>query len=381
MHRPKCTKILSIPIFILLFLFFSGAMCRAAEEEDLMADIEKMISQGPDSAPQELHDAIVKRIRSNPSLATKVLVPRLKDSSVSEQELAVFVWAAGLARDPGNLDAIIELASLTRSELVQRNCYQAIAAVGGEKSGKYLLAELDKNVRGDIRSELIDLLCQMQYEAVLPRTEEILRKDFTQHYFESVFAFGKMGDKAVPFLLGKIEDPDRNVRMNSIHVLGVWLMAPEAAQPFREAYWKEPDAEIRSLILGSLERITPDLKAMAAFSEEVVKKEKEQVPLQFARETVGNVEKMKARLDSLAREKTGTDADFRAQYDALYESGGKTGDYKALASASSPDDEPKLKKLRERILLRNSDEAFGDYQKVNGIIMWNRMLKGRGQGQ
>jgi hypothetical protein len=379
MCRPQKRKTSAFPILIILVLLFSGAMCHAAEEDDLMADIEKLISVAPASTPSELSEAIANRIRSNPSLATKVLLPKLRDLRLSEQELSVYVWAVGLARDPGTVDAVIELASLTRSDLVLRHCYEALAAVGDEKSGQYLLTELDKNTRLDIRSELIDLLCQMQYEAVLPRMEEILKKDFKENYWESVFAFGKMGDKAVPFLLGKIEDPDRNIRMNSIHVLGQWLIAPEAAQPFRECYWKEQDAEIRSLVLSSLERITPDFKTMAAFSEEVVKKEKDETPLQFARETVGNLEKMKAKLDSFAKEKTASPADFARQYDQLYISAGKTGDYQALSAASSPDDEPKLKKLRRRILQRNSDEAFEDYQKVNRIIMWNRMLKVREQ--
>ena len=37
--------------------------------------------------------------------------------------------------------------------------------------------------------------------------------------------------------------------------------------------------------------------------------------------------------------------------------------------------EPQLKALRERILQRDSDEAFYDYQKVNEVIMRNRMIK------
>lgn len=369
---------LALTMAVLLF-FTCCALSHAAEGDDLAADIRKLVSQGPDSDSRELSGAIENRVRSNPSLAVKLLVPRLKDREASEQELAVTVWAVGLARDPETVDVLMELAALTRSELVMRNCYHALAAIGGEKPGRFLLAAYDKTPRQDIRADLIDLLCQMGYESALPRTEDILKKDFDEYYYESVFAFGKMGDKATPFLLGKIEDPDRNVRMHSIHVLGLWLMPLEAAQPLRDHYWKEPDPELRSLVLSSLERVSPDLGTLLAFFEEVVRKEKDPAPLKFARETIDGLERMKKALDVFAAAKRTAPGDFAAQYDGLYMSAGKTGDYGVLSATSSLDDEPKLKKLRERILQRNSDESFEDYQKVNRIILMNRLLKSGGQ--
>jgi hypothetical protein len=65
---------------------------------------------------------------------------------------------------------------------------------------------------------------------------------------------------------------------------------------------------------------------------------------------------------------------FQHEYGRFFKSAGKKGDYKALASASTVEDEPKLKALRERILQRDSDEANYDYQKVNEIILMNRMV-------
>ena len=47
-----------------------------------------------------------------------------------------------------------------------------------------------------------------------------------------------------------------------------------------------------------------------------------------------------------------------------------------LAASSAAEDEPKLKTLRERILQRNSDEAFIDYQRVNDAIIRNRLAVG-----
>lgn len=45
-----------------------------------------------------------------------------------------------------------------------------------------------------------------------------------------------------------------------------------------------------------------------------------------------------------------------------------------LGIASVASDEAKLKALRRRILQRNSDEAFHDYQRVNEAILRNRMV-------
>ena len=54
---------------------------------------------------------------------------------------------------------------------------------------------------------------------------------------------------------------------------------------------------------------------------------------------------------------------------------GLEGSYEVLGASSTAQDERKLKALRERILQRNSDEAFYDHQKVNEIIVWNRLAQ------
>jgi hypothetical protein len=46
-----------------------------------------------------------------------------------------------------------------------------------------------------------------------------------------------------------------------------------------------------------------------------------------------------------------------------------------LGNASTAADAPKLKALRERILQRDSDEAFYDFNKVNMIMFWNRLAE------
>jgi hypothetical protein len=81
---------------------------------------------------------------------------------------------------------------------------------------------------------------------------------------------------------------------------------------------------------------------------------------------------MRGGIDSFINEKRISAQDFQIEYDKLYESYGKEGDMQALERASTIEDEEKLKKLRERILQRDSDEALNDYALVNRIIMLNR---------
>jgi len=225
------------------------------------------------------------------------------------------------------------------------------------------------------------MLGQMQYEPALPIAEEVLRQDPKDLYWQSIFVFGKMGDKAVPFLINRINDKDHNIRVNSISVLGQWLIPSEVTKPLQDQYWIEKDAMLRGMILGSLERTMADLTQLKAFFEQVLAKEKVEEVEKFASETLGNMDKMKAMVVAFSKNKKHSESSFQREYTQLLRSAGKEGDYDVLGISSTVEDEPKLKTLRERILQRDSDEAFEDYQKVNNIIVRNRMANAMEDGK
>lgn len=215
----------------------------------------------------------------------------------------------------------------------------------------------------------------MQYEAALPKAEDILKGDAKQLYWQSVFVFGQMGDKSVPLLLKNINDRDFNVRANSIHMLGRWLMAPEATNQLEARYWAEQDKELRGLILSSLERTITDLSKMKGFFKNVAGREKDSDLRRFAQEVLDNMRQLQASNASYKKEKKISKIAFEREYAALYKTAGKKGDYKVLAISSSYENEKRLKTLKDRILQRGSDEAFYDYEKVNDIILRNRLVK------
>jgi len=340
----------------------------------VIQDIETLIGLG-DDYPESLVESIQEGIEENPSAVVEALLPRLSDAKQSERALAIYAWVLGVSKDPAATEGLIKLARETSSEWVSSNCLQALASIGDQKSGEFLVSTLDETTEEDERFSILNLLAQMQYEPALPLMAEILEKDPDEYYWQQFFIFGKMGDKAVPFLLSKLDDENRDVRFSAIGLLGQWLFAPEASQPLRDHYWKEEDQDIRQLILASFQRITPDLGVVKKFSEEVLAKERVELLKNAAQETLDSLPDLQNDIDSFVEAKQISARDFQQECEKLYESAGLEGDYEILERASSPQDEEALKQLRERILLRESDEAFYDYEKISEIIRMNRFMK------
>jgi hypothetical protein len=357
-----------------ILTFTVGFSTYAAETNDVVSQIDHWVSLG-EKADNSLIGSIADGIKKNPSEALNSLLPKLQDKNLTEKQVAVYIWALGLTKDEGAVNTIMEVYQKRKVDLVRANCIRALATIGGKQAGDFLMSTLDATSNMEKRADILDLLGQMQYEAALPKTEEILRLDIKEYYWQSIFLFGKMGDQAVPFLLKKIKDKDRNIRANAINVLGQWLISPEAAKPLQKQFWMEKDIELRNMILSSLERTITDLSQMKTVFEQVVAKEKNKELVKFARETLDNIDKIKAEVMAFAKKKQVSAVSFKREYVQLFDSAGKKGSYEVLGASSTLQDESQLKALRERILQRNSDEAFYDYQKVNDIIMRNRMMK------
>lgn len=321
-------------------------------------------------------------VKKDPARVSSELLPKIADGNQPDAKLVVYVWALGLTKEEGAGSAIIKLYGRSKSDLVRRNCLRALAMIGGKQNESFLLSSLEAAKDKEMRFDMLNLLGQMQCEAALPKTDELLKRDPKESFWQPIFVFGKMGDKAVPFLLKKIDDKDRNVRGNAISILGQWLIPTEATKPLQDRFWKEEDAELRAMILSSLERTISGFPQMKTFFEQVLAREKDEKVAQFARETIGGMDQMKTQVATAIQKKSPAPReDFQREYDALFESAGKKGSYDVLGAASTSQDEPKLKALRERILQRDSDEAFADYQKVNTIVVINRLTAGMQEQQ
>jgi hypothetical protein len=372
--RANNTRQCGFVLGILWFLASFGANVVSAADElpDLLQEMSKQGKKAPDS----LGKLIVEKIETDPKKAHDLISPKLRDENLPDVDLVVYTWAIGWSRNRDAVPQIIRISDTrgARSAELKRACAAALARLGGEKAGAVLLAQFDKAKDAEERYGLLDLLAQMQYEPALPRTIEILKMDPTPDSWQPVFVFGKMGDAAVPFLLKQINHDERNVRFNAIMILGQWLIPSEAVRPLQQRFWKEDDPEIRILILASLERTTLDLAAIGEFSQEVLAKEQNEKVRTFTQETVDGIPAMAKDLAEFKAKKKPNKAEFERNYAQLERSAGKEGSVHALAVTSSPGDEARLKKLRERILQRDSDEALYDYKDVNMVILGNRRL-------
>lgn len=365
------TRFLRIAIVALLLV--SGPVS-AVEQSDVLSRIEAMAAAPAANARNEEWQAIADSVKSNPTEITRALVAKLDDPQLTEQRLATYIWALGQAQDSTALVPVIRAYEKHRSESIRQNSLKAIAAIGGAEAGRFILSTLETSTDEPTRFEALNLLGQMQYEEALPRMDELLGVS-AQKFWQAIFVFGKMGDKAVPFLLDKIDSPDANKRRNVIDLLGHWLIPLEAAKAIENRFWKEPDEQVRVLLLASLETMVTDADRMKSFVERVISKDKSKPVLEYARGTLKMLTRLKANSTGAAWKTTPSPAVFQAEYEQLYRSAGKRGDYKALFSASTVQDEQRLKTLRERVLQRDSDEAFDDFQKINEIIISNRWRK------
>ncbi|MEJ2200128.1 MAG: hypothetical protein P8X63_03810 [Desulfuromonadaceae bacterium] len=143
---------------------------------------------------------------------------------------------------------------------------------------------------------------------------------------------------------------------------------------FKRQYAREADPEIRIMLLSSLEQVNSDMDDVVAFSRTVLELEEDGTVAQFARETINNIAINRDYVAAFKAKKSKSEPEFKTHYNNLISSYGKAGDYDRLSEVTDKSHEAELQKLKQIILQRNSDECFYDYQKVNEIIMLNRMI-------
>jgi HEAT repeat protein len=360
-------------VAVIIFILSTFGNAVGEQQNSIIKDIEEIISQGESASFTKL-EAVKNKIEENPDKILPLLLKKANTPNLPETDLVIYIWAIGLTKSPKAVDDIIKLTSGKQSERLVGNAYKALATIGGERPGEYLFKKLRETSDPMMRFNLLDLLAQLQYKPALPGSIEILKLDPNQYYWQSIFVFGKYGDLAIPFLLEKINDPNKNIRSNSIMVLGQWLIAQEAVKAMKKQFGEESDPRIRAMILSSLEQVNSSLEDIKAFSQEVVRKERDDKVAQFANETVNNYEQMNDYLKSFKSKKKNDRSLFESEYKKIFSSFGKEGNYDNLGSTSTKADEEKPKRMKEIILQRNSDECFYDYQKINNIIMLNRLI-------
>jgi hypothetical protein len=337
------------------------------EIDELIINMEKSKKRPADRQ----YDSIRGKIEKEPETVLPLLISNANRKDLSNAGLSIYIWALGVTKSPDAVDSIIKLASEKKSESIDYHAYMALGEIGGKKSGDYLYNRLKNSKAPEERYCLFKTLAEIKYLEAIRETTEVLRY---KESWRSVFVFGKYGDSAIPFLMEQINDTDREIRGNAIMMLGHWLIATQSLAALKKRFWVEKDPQIRTLILSSLERINVSLEDTRAFSQEVVSREKNADVLKYAEEIIGGHDLWKERVRAHKAGKIENRSIFDSEYKSLYVSLGNLGSYERLSSASTKDDEEKLKILKEVVLQRDSDECLYSYNKINLIIVLNRLM-------
>lgn len=358
-----------------LCFFAAVAQTETQPSEDLLATLRQIAERSHD-APRDLTQSVITQIERDPAAASKTLLPVLRDSQISDEQMQIYLWAAGLTNNPDFVAPIIAIAQARgpQSTDVKLACAAALSELGGPQAGAFVMSQLESATDDEARFVFLNMLAQMQYEPVLPKALEVLKVDPDQLYWQPMFIFGKLGDIAIPALIKELDSTDRNVRINAAMILGRWLMAPEAGPALQHRFHNEDDTEVRMHIFAALEGTMTTPTDLVPFVTNIAANDKDERIRSFAQGALAALSKLDEQLRTFTDHKKNDAAEFRTEYDQLYKSCGKDGTISMLGIYAQPSDIPKLKDLRRRILRRNSDECFYDYEEVNHIILFNRLL-------
>jgi hypothetical protein len=201
---------------------------------------------------------------------------------------------------------------------------------------------------------------------------EALKVDPKEFVLIAIYTFGSDEKEEVPYLLKFIADEDKNIRFNAIMMLGKYILDYESKEQLKKLYWQEQDLDVKLLILSSLETLIVDLDESKQFFEAVIATETDGKEKEFAQATLSRLEQYKEVINRYFTKKEINSTKFQAEYKTLYDSYGKEGQYEKLFIYSDQKDESDLRRLKERILERESDEVLYDYEEINAIIAMNR---------
>jgi len=363
-------------IVLYLITFFATIFIGQAvsgESDNLAANIEKAIAF---NAPNfdSLSEVIFQQVEDELTGAFETILPFFETPGLDNTKLAFLIVLLGATKSSEAVDTICTMAEENNSKEIVGACLNALTKIDREPAATCLMKLLDNIIDHDNRYGVFDALAEIKYEPALDKSLEILQADAETEYWKPIFFYGKMGDSAIPYLLSKVNDDDLNTRYNAINLLGQWLISPDASATLEKRFWVEDDKPIQNLILSSIEQINYNPDSITAFMKQVQDKSKNDESKKFAKEAIQIYDNLGKYRKQALELKDGSPEEFQEVYKKLWDSYGREGDYDRLMAASKKGDEEALKKLKERILFRNSDEAFYDYKKINNILSMNRLI-------
>ncbi|MEJ2200129.1 MAG: HEAT repeat domain-containing protein [Desulfuromonadaceae bacterium] len=167
-------------IFFLAFVFLA-LNAVASAEDDLICQLDRLLADEESASPKQFEE-IRAEIEKNPDQALASLVARVNSGAMSEKNLAPYIWAMGLTKSPAAVREIIRITDSTGSKDLLQHSIQALAAIGSDQAGGYLLEKAQTSQDPMLRFDIFNALAGMRYEQAIPYTTPILEQDPDQYY-------------------------------------------------------------------------------------------------------------------------------------------------------------------------------------------------------
>ena len=384
-HSARDLYLVSILVFILLGVSFAGDPKPQSKRHPIfkieeiatvqnLVDVVYEMDTLEDDEIEDAREAVVEAMKSRKKESGPLLLAALKKAKGNPRKQTSIIWALGVANYQNAVDEIIQITSNSKDEKVMQSSLGALGMLGTESAGKYLLKTLAETKGSDDRMALFMLLARMQYLPVAEQAVELLKLDPSSKSWQAMMVYGQLGDVGIPVLLKKVNSEDKNERINAIYILSNWLMALEAAPVLKARYTKETDPQIKMLILRQIVNVSPDMASAIRFHQSIVKSESDANLKALSEGTVAQQKNVFDAVAAFKKQKVDDSKKFQQQYQLAYDSYGHDGDFKILSSCSKAADNEKLKKLRERVFQRGSDESFYHCESLNHIILLNRFM-------
>jgi len=324
---------------------------------------------------ERVRKAILKAMKSSKKEVGAPLLKSLKKAKGNPKKQANIIWALGFSENKNAVDEIIQIVSNTQNKKLRQSGLGALGMLGSESAGKYLFKALEETKGKDERMALFMLLARMQYPPVAEIATELLKLDPSSNSWQPIMVYGQLGDVGIPILLKKVNSEDKNERINAIYILSNWLMSLEAAPALKERYSKETDPKIKMLILQQIANVSSDVASVIRFHQSILKSESDAQLKALSADILSHKSSILDAVAAFKKNKVDDAKKFQKYYQLAYDSYGLDAEWKILSSCSKPSDNEKLKKLRERIFQRGSDESFYDCKALNHIILLNRVME------
>ena len=361
----------------------SAAGAPAFDADDFLARISKMSP----TTPQTEMASIAKIAKENGKAVADALANRLLDKSIKDDEKVAIAWILDLAKQKSSIPALLDVAkTASPTSTLYQATLRTLADIGGDEVGEVLLKSYRQNaskMSAEQRFDAMQSLAKLRFAPALKDAEEFLKVDPERYYWQVYFIFGFFDDLAVPLLCEKLNDANGTVRTNALGAIRFLMPNSDAlSKALLKRLESEKAPDIRYQLVETLEWTMLGMgeggseKLKDVFGELLKSEAKGSAAAKFMRESVesqGEMARMRERFRPNAEK-------FNAAYRTLLNGGVHLNRSREAAqnilTCATPSDIPKLKELRRRVLDRQSDECFSDYQALTRIIQMVRVARG-----